>query len=104
MKKVVLGLGLIAFIIFGVAEIQKASAEKLSVDTEILTGDKDPAKDKDKDKDKDKKKAKDCKSSSKCKEAKKPCGDKKMKAPCCESKGSKSATKKGSCKPKGKNI
>jgi len=104
MKKVVLGIGLIAFVLFGVVNLQKASADNIKDHIKISIVDKDPSKDGKKDKEKDKKEASKDATGKKCADKKKECCDKKATAPCGEKKGTKTASGTGCCKPAGKSI
>ncbi len=87
MKKIVLGIALAAFVLFGVAEIQKSSASIINFENIVIDKDPDGKKDK-------KEKKCDKKSEGDKKGTESKCGDKKSKdKSCCKER----VVKKSSC-------
>jgi len=90
MKKLFVGLALVAFLLAGAVSIDSAKANPFSLDVKIdkVQVDKDPTKDNDKDKKKDSKATSKTTSSSKDSKSKEACSDKKTscsdkKTSCC---------------------
>jgi len=91
MKKLLVGLTLVAFLIAGAVSVNSVKANPFSLDVKIdkVQVDKDPTKDNDKDKKKDSKATSKTTSSSKKSSSKEACSDKKttscsgQKTSCC---------------------